>query len=357
MSLPKLPLLTEISARLAVIFPETFPDRAILVGEMASRFAFVSLYGGFIEGTGRYLRPSTVINFSHEQAVRSTDAERQTWIGSCQTPGFAPFGKPWYAPNSRETLRDDLIRNRAIPMGIVRKREGMAITSPAPIYSLAAPFARLLDPELRGEDLDAAIVAWQERYLDAMTLKRAALLASGVKAKTGQVNITLPTTGKTLRLGSGEAATITKAVCEVLAVRMFEQPVIVHVSHSDKKTFKELEGEAEAVGIKIDPSAELPDIVMVDIASDYGMVVCFVEVVHSDGPITELRKQALLKIAADAGIAPQHVRMVTAFDDRNSPAFKKRVSELARESSVWFRTEPELLLRLDTMLERPAWQS
>jgi hypothetical protein len=349
MSLPKLPQLPEVAARLAVIFPETFPDRSILVGEMAARFIFVSLYGGFIDGRKRYLRPSTVINFSMGQAALITDEERQTWMASCQAPGFASLGKPWYAPNSRETLRDDLIRNRAIPMGLVSKREGIAVTSPAPIYSLSGPFAALLDPDLVGEELEKAIVAWQDRYLDKMTLKRAALLASGVKAKAGAVVINLPMADKTLRLGSGEAAAITKAVCEDMAVRLFSQPVVIHVSHSDKKVFSELAGEAAAIGLSIDLSAELPDVVIADIGNEQGMVLCFVEVVHSDGPITELRRLALLKIAADAGIAPEHVRMVTAFDDRSCSAFKRRISELARDSAVWFRTEPELLMRLDTM--------
>jgi hypothetical protein len=353
-ALPHLPALSEVSARLQTIFPETFPDRSILVGDMAARMTFVALYGGFIDGNNRWFRPSTVINFTREQAELVSDTDRQQWLSACHAPGYEPQGKPWYAPNTREPLRDDLLRNRAIPMGIVQKREGKAITSPAPIYSLSAPFSRLLDPALTGEDLEEAISVWQEKYLDTMTLKRAALLAQGVKAKSGQVVINLPGQDKTLRLGTGEAATITKAVCEVMGPWMFEHPVVVHVSHSDKKVFKELEGEAEAIGLALDPSAELPDVVIVDIAHDSGMVVCFIEVVHSDGPITELRKQALLKIAADAGIAPEHVRMITAFDDRGAPSFRKRVSELARGSEVWFRTEPNMLIQLNTLPNRPA---
>ena len=354
MSLPPLLTLPQVSERLNVIFPTTFPDRAILVGDMAARMFFVLLYGGFIDGSGRYLRPSTVIRFSLEQAELVSDEERMAWLATCQAPGHVIRGKQWYADNSREPLRDDLIRNRAMPIGIIVKREGVPPTSPAPIYALAAPFARLFDQTLQGEELDQAVAAWQEKHLDPMTLKRMRLLAQGVKAKEGQVVVELPTTGKTLRLAPGDASSITKDVCEVLSKRLLEQPVVIHASISDTKLFRELEGEAEAVGLKFNPSAELPDVVMVDIGHDYGLVVAFIEVVHSDGPITELRKQALLRIAAEAGIAPEHVRLITAFDDRNAPAFKKRVSELARESMVWFRSEPELILRLDTLPERQA---
>lgn len=353
-SLPPLLSLAQVSDRLNTIFPSNFPDRSILVGDMATRLFFVLLYGGFIEGKSRYLRPSTVIRFSLEQADLTSDEDRMAWLATCQSPGHVIRGKQWYADNSREPLRDDLIRNRAMPIGIIVKREGVPPTSPAPIYALSAPFARLFDQTLQGEELEQAVAAWQERHLDPMTLKRMRLLAQGVKAKEGQVVVELPMTGKTLRLAPGEASAITKDVCEVLSRRLLEQPVVIHVSLSDQKLFKELEGEAEAVGLTFNPSAELPDVVMVDIGHDHGMVVAFVEVVHSDGPITELRKQSLLRIAAEAGIAPEHVRLVTAFEDRNAPAFKKRVSELARESAVWFRSEPELLLRLDTLPERQA---
>lgn len=353
-TLPALLTLDQVSERLNVIFPTTFPDRAILVGDMATRMFFVLLYGGFIEGKSRYLRPSTVIRFSLDQAARTTDEDRMAWLATCQSPGHVIRGKQWYADNSREPLRDDLIRNRAMPIGIIVKREGVPPTSPAPIYALSAPFARLFDLTLQGEELDQAVVAWQEKHLDPMTLKRMRLLAQGVKAKEGQVVVELPTTGKTLRLAPGDASSITKDVCEVLSQRLLVQPVVVHVSISDTKLFKELEGEAEAVDLKFNPNAELPDVVMVDIGHDHGMVVAFVEVVHSDGPITELRKQALLRIAEEAGIAAEHVRLITAFDDRNAPPFKKRVSELARGSMVWFRSEPELIMRLDRLPERQA---
>ena len=350
---PPLPTLTEVSIRLQAIFPPTFPDRSILVGEMATRMVFVALYGGFIQGEGKWFRPSTVIGFTHDQALLTSESDRQKWLSECHAPGFEPNGKPWYAPNTREPLRDDLIRNRAIPMGIIKRREGKPVTSPAPIYALSAPFAGLLNPEIQGEELDQAISDWQDKYLDAMTLKRAALLAEGVMAKTGQVLVKLPGQDKTLRLGSGEAAAITRDVCEVLGPKMFDHPVVIHVSHSDKKTFKELDGEAAAIGLALDPSSELPDVIVVDIANEHGLVICFIEVVHSDGPITELRRLALLKIAADAGIPAEHVRLVTAFNDRAAPAFKKRVSELARDSAVWFRTEPELLVQLNIMPDRP----
>ncbi|MBC3831577.1 restriction endonuclease [Undibacterium amnicola] len=347
--LPKLPSLDEIRERINVIFPDNFPDRRILTGEMAARVYFVTLYGGFTEGSGRFFRPSTVIRFSLEQSVLTNDLERLTWLSTCQTPGHKPLGKQWYADNTREPLRDDMIRNRAVPIGLIIKREGVAPTSPAPIYALSNDFAKLLSPALQGIELSEAISQWQEKALNPMTLKRMKLLSRGVTEKEGQISVRLPSTNKVLRLAAGEASVITRDVCEELAGRIMKLPIVVHVSISDQKTFPELIGEAAAYDLKFNPSSELPDIVIVDVGSDDGKVA-FIEVVHSDGPITELRKDALLRIAADAGIPATRVLLVTAFEDRSSSAFKKRFSELAIGSKVWFRSEPDMLMSFDEFL-------
>ncbi|MES3025056.1 MAG: BsuBI/PstI family type II restriction endonuclease [Pseudomonadota bacterium] len=350
--LPALPTLEEIRNRLTIIFPENFPDRSILIGEMAVRANFVALYGGFTKARARYFRPSTIIRFSVEQADLTDDIDRLTWLATCQTPGHKPLGKQWYADNTREPLRDDLIRNRAVPIGLIVKLEGVAPTSPAPIYALSDDFANLLSPELEGAGLNEAIRQWQEKALNPMTLKRMRLLARGVTERQGQVSVKLPSTNKVLRLAAGEASIITRDVCEDLAMRIMKMPIVVHVSVSDQKTFPELIDDAAAYGLKFNPSSELPDVVIVDVGSDEGKVA-FIEVVHSDGPITELRKESLLKIASDAGIPAAKVLLITAFEDRSSPAFKKRISELAIGSQVWFRSEPELLLTFE-QLPKPA---
>lgn len=345
MTLPNIPSVETIQERLQTIFPNEFRDRSILVGIMAARVVFVSLYGGFIAGNARYFRPSTITNFSDEQAKLSSRDERHKWLERCHRPKFKPLGDPWYAPNSREPIRDDLIRNRMIPLGIMTKLEGYAPTHPTPIYSISPSFAALFDPDLDEEKLESALTKWREDNLNPMALRRMALLASGVKAKEGHVNVTLPTSGKTLRLAPGEASIITRDVCEVLAPAMCAEAVVVHVSLSDQKLFPELAGEAKAVGLSFDVGAALPDVAFVDVARD-PMPLIFVEVVHSDGPITELRAKALLNIAERAGIPAEHVVLVTAFEDRSSEGFRKRFSELAFGSNVWFRSEPEMLLAL-----------
>ncbi|WP_071769658.1 BsuBI/PstI family type II restriction endonuclease [Burkholderia ubonensis] len=342
--LPPLLSIEDVQARLNLIFPESFPDRTILVSDMSARAHFVSLYGGFIADSGRYFRPSTVIRFSQEQAERTTDVERYDWLTRCHLPGFEPQGKQWYADNTRETLRDDLIRNRMIPMGLIWRRQGIPPTSPAPIYSLSEAYTQLFSPNLAGEELGDAIKAWQEEYLDPRILARMRLLAHGIFEREGEVPIKLPS-GKTLRLAPGEASVITRDVCEVLAPLFCRKPIVVHISMSDRKIFPELSAEANALGLALDPKAALPDVIIVNLTEKATQLV-FVEVVHSDGPITELRRNALLEIAKGLGYGPNDVALVTAFEDRQADIFRKRFSEIARGTWVWFRSEPHLFMEL-----------
>jgi hypothetical protein len=331
-----------------MVFEETFPDRSILVGEMAVRMVFVAIYGGFIEGVNRYFRPSTVIRFNHLQANESTEAARFSWVSMCHTPGYK-LEQQWYADNTREPLRDDLIRNRAIPYRVVLKREGVATTSPAPIYCLAKSFTALFNPELSGQSLSDAITQWQEDNLAETVLQRMRLRRLTGMTE-GQVTVTTPTHGMTLRLSPGEASIITRDACQELLPRILIEPVVVHISTSDKKKFPELAELANSIGLDLPTSAELPDIVAADTGHpDNKLRFVFIEVVHTDGPITELRKEALLQISDKLGSPREHVQLITAFEDRNASPFKKRISELATNSIVWFRSEPNLLMRIELL--------
>lgn len=72
------------------------------------------------------------------------------------------------------------------------------------------------------------------------------------------------------------------------------------------------------------------------------------EVVASDGPVSELRKEALLTLIRASNVPEDCVKFLTAYSDRESKAFKKTVSQLALNTFVWFSTEPDLLVVLTT---------
>lgn len=343
--LPELVTVEEVQRRLELIFPETFPDRRILVGVMASRAIFVFLYGGFIEGTGRYLRPSNIYLFTAEQASKISDPERQGWIMSANKPGNRPEGERWYADNSRESIRDDLMRNQLLRLGIMQKKPGVATTASFPINYLATEFAALFNPSLEGERLVTAAASWRDRHLDPATLQRMALRAQGVRAKAGDVFIEMPDKTR-IRISAGPSSNIVKSLIEDFAPRHLEKPVVLWISASDKKAAPQFVELAASVGLKFNPSNELPDVILADLKEKVTFLFC--EVVATDGAVTQARKEALLSIVQASHVPENAVKFLTAFDDREAATLKRNFSRLALNSLVWFRTEPELLVTLST---------
>ena len=279
----------EVQRRLNQIFPDSFPDRALLVGKMAARVVFVFMYGGFLEDSSRQLRPSTIYLFTAEQARRTTVAAREAWLANAFRPGFRPDGKRWYADNSRESIRDDLIRNRLVSMGLVGRKAGVPTTSSAPVYFLRAKFAALFDPVLDEQALRGAIDTWRKAHLSQTTLKRMALKAKGALARQGDVLVELPD-GTRMRLSAGPSAPILKALIEDYAPRWLQRPAVLWISASDRKTHPQFVDLAAAVGLRFETAKLLPDLILADLGDPASFVFC--EVVATDGPVDEVRKAA-----------------------------------------------------------------
>jgi hypothetical protein len=335
----------EVKRRLEIIFPKTFPDRGILVGTMAARVIFVFLYGGFVEGQKRFLRPSHIYFFTEEQAKIMSDSKRNQWLSVATRPGYRPEGKRWYADNSRESIRDDLMRNQFLRLGIIQKLSGYAITSSLPTYYLSLDFTYLFNPNLDDMNLTIAANEWQKKHLDQATLQRMALRAKGIHAKKGDVFIDMPD-GTKIRISGGPSSIIIKGLIEDFANKHMENPTVLWLSASDKKAYPQYIELAKSVGLEFDLNAELADLILADLGEAVRFLFC--EVVATDGAVTEKRKQALLALVLKSNIPTSNVQFLSAFEDREADAFRKNFSQIAIDSLVWFRTEPDLLVILDT---------
>lgn len=342
---PDLLPLEQAADRLAQIFPASFPDRGPLVGAMAARVVYVFLYGGFIEGSGRFLRPSHVYLFTAEQARSCALAERAAWLAASNRPGFRPPGLRWYADNSRESIRDDLMRNRLLRLGLIAKRSDITVapTSSKPVYFMRGHFARLFDPRLSGQELVASIKLWQRDRLDPATLQRMALRAEGALRSQTDLDIDLPD-GQRLRVAGGPSSLIAKALIEHYAPKAMRRPAVLWLSSSDRKAYPQFQALAARVGLDFDLHAELPDLVLADL--EHPLRVVFCEIVATDGAITEGRKQALLAVIRRSRVPVESVHFLTAFDERSGSPFRKNAAALAVDTDVWFRTEPGLILHL-----------
>jgi hypothetical protein len=237
------------------------------------------------------------------------------------------------------------MRNQLLRLGIMHKLPGAATTASTPINYLSADFATLFNPDLHGDGLERLINDWRLKHLDQATMQRMALKAQGIHAKDGDILIDMPD-GTRIRISGGPSSNIVKGLIEDFATRHLNKPAVLWLSASDKKTYPQFVELAESVGLKFNPSKELPDLIFADMIDPVSFLFC--EVVATDGAVTKPRKEALLELVKASNIPEQSVKFLSAFEDRESQAFRKNFSQLDVDTLVWFRTEPNLLVVLST---------
>jgi hypothetical protein len=344
MKLPPFVTHGEVQRRLMLIFPEGAPYRSYCTREFAASTVFVMLYIGAIEDSNRYLSPKYVYRMSDDQAALTSDAARIEYADEMILPGSKSRGEQWYADTSREPIRDETLRNGLLLVGAAVERKDLATTSSKPRYALTREFAALFNPSLDDNQLTATIAEWQNTYLAAGALARVALVRAGVSKSPTDFLVTFPN-GETRNLTPGASSMISKHVVEAFAPRFLEAPGVLWLSESSNKVIKRDDILAKKIGLNIDAGRNLPDIILVDVASS-GTLVVFVEVVATDGPVSETRRAELLKLATGAGFSEEHVAFVTAFLDRDSQALRRAFAILAWNSFVWIASEPESIIAL-----------
>ena len=339
--LPLSPVPT-VHQRLQMIFPAGIPNRNVVTREMAAKTVFVMLYVGAIADNDRWIRPDQVGRMTDPQAAATTSVDRELWIEQSMQRSRGVIQGRWYAVNTREPIRDETLRDGLVRTGAVVERPGLPTTSPRPRYALSNDFAALFNPELIGDELDNAIRQWQEANLSADALARIAIIRGGAVAQEERVPVRLPN-GEIRNMDPGPSSVISKAVLERFVPRFLALPSLVWLSESGNKVVEQDDQLTQAIGLTIESDRILPDIILADLGLPQTMFV-FVEVVATAGSVTEGRREDLLKMVTDAGLSEDRVTFVSAFADRDSPAFRQSVSGLAWKSFAWFMSEPDHII-------------
>lgn len=341
----------ECERRLRLILPPEVVGDRVVAGRLAGAAVFVFTFCDAVDGRHR-LRPSAVLWMCDEAARRRRPAQRERWRAAAVrghavvrelVESWGVEHRPWYAENSRETLRDEVFREWQ-RLGALDRDEAVPTTSSRPAWTLRGDFAALFDSALRGEALSTAISAWQDVHLGRAGVARRAVQRNRERAQQA-VQVQLPN-GALRQLRPGESSLLIKGVVEDLAPRLLGDPAVLAISESARKVDL-VDGDLlEQLGLAIAADRLLPDALLFDLdAGEFW----FVEAVATDGEISEGRRDDLLRWAADRGIAAADCRFLTAFVSRTQPAFHRRVSSLAWGSLVWFLTEPDYVLRLEPL--------
>ncbi|RAP59668.1 BsuBI/PstI family type II restriction endonuclease [Oleiagrimonas sp. MCCC 1A03011] len=346
MSLPDVPPLELIKERLPLIFPEGTEHRNYVIREMAAKTLYVMFYTGAVGGLGRWVRPSQITDMSDGQAVKLDEADREAWtVESLSSKKTRPLDT-WYAANSREPVRDETIRLGFIQFNAVIERSGLPTTSSKPKYALEKGFAELFDPDLSGKALEEKIEAWRETHLSAGAVARVKLVRRGAVRSKDAVSVMFPD-GSSRAMKPGASSVISKAVIEEYAPRFLKNPVVLWLSESGNKVVARDDDLAQSLNLHIDQAKALPDVILVDLGDDHNpasLLIVFVEVVASDGPVNDLRQRTFTDLAVKAGFKEEQLRFLTAYSDRGDQMFRKTVSNLAWRSAAWFASEPDKIV-------------
>lgn len=335
--LPPLISAEEVERRLELIFPEGMEKLTQCRSKAAARTIVASLYIGAVAGNDVYIGPAHIVRLSEEQLEeRQLPEQREKFRKEIR--GDFP---QWYNENTRESVRDDVIRETFIPNGVMIGLTNLPTTSGRPRYALNAKFAHLFDPKLDDKTVEKMASEWREEFLSSAALARISLSHKSNEAEGPLVK--LPD-GTVIRLEPGPSSDIAKDVIERFAPSFLTKPVLVWFSESGNKVPIANKKLIDQLRIVINEKTVLPDMILADLSDEFRLV--FVEVVATDGPMTTKRVTELSRIANNAGHNASEVLFLTAFKDRNDRAFKKVFETIAWGTMVWFSTEPNALLIL-----------
>ncbi|NQX63749.1 BsuBI/PstI family type II restriction endonuclease [Paenibacillus qinlingensis] len=337
-SLPEVEIIKE---RLQLLIPENVEDAIYSRNIVAARTVFVMLYAFAIEGYGIEVRPSTITVMNDEQATKLLRSERMDWVNIMQRPKKPSVEGRWYSENTRESIRDDTIATLK-QLGAVGELEGLPPTSSKPRYFLARDFAELMNPKLIGDELEEEISNWREKHLH-----KGALILQGLRELERQSVITVELGGFRHSLPSGLSSVLSKEAVETFARNFLVKPEVLLISDSKVKFHPQFSKLFGNIGLSLDPKKTLPDLIIAETAENRFKLV-FIEIVHTDGPISGARMRELLDLARESFpfINPDDCAFVTVFASRSDSAYRKVQGSLAWGSFVWFADEPNRIIHL-----------
>lgn len=338
--------------RLRVIFPPTAFD-PVLSNPLAAAAVTAMIYVGAVvpdEGDPvpeiEWTRPSTVITMSPEALMHTSDNERQAYAAAAArqikdvVALLADWGHdhhPWYATNTRETLRDETWPKWQ-GNAAARKRPGIPTSSSKPRWALAASFADLFDPTLTGDELEKAIEEWQQKHLSTGN-KIKLQFASDIASAEHEIPVTIPGYGQRT-LEPGLASLILKGVIEQWAVMRLGTPVVLAISQPGDKLFVMDKAKMAKVGITINVNQVLPDALIADVSTE-PVSLWIIEAVATDGEINDDRKAILTEWASEVYIKAEQLQFLSAFASRNASPAKRRLKDIASGTYCWFLDDPD----------------
>jgi hypothetical protein len=237
-----------------------------------------------------------------------------------------------YAPNTRETIRDEAVKFFAEAGLLLRNPDqpSRPTNSGNTAYQLEPHALALLKMYGRPEWSD-----YLANYLKARTSIQAELQRTRTAAR---VPVTLPD-GRKLTLSAGGQNPLIKAIVEHFASIFTPGGVVAYLGDTETKFLHLDIAYLAKLGIKLNAAAKMPDVVIHDVKRNW---LVLIEAVTSAGPVDGKRRSELKQLfkGATAGLV-----FVTAFETRK--AMQAFVGQISWESEVWIAEAPEHMIHFN----------
>jgi len=237
-----------------------------------------------------------------------------------------------YAPNTRETIRDDAVKF-FVETGLLLRNpdDPKRPTNSGKMVYQIEPSALALLRKVGTLDWPPAL----QKYLASRESIKHEIAR---KRDLVRVPVKLPD-GSMVALSPGGQNPLIKAIIEQFCPAFVPGGVVIYIGDTENK-FVHLEtAELTSLGVTLDSAAKMPDVIVHYTKKNWLLLI---EAVTSAGPVDGKRRKELKELFAGckAGLV-----FVTAFETRRS--MQSFLSHIAWESEVWIAEDPDHMIHFN----------
>jgi hypothetical protein len=237
-----------------------------------------------------------------------------------------------YAPNTRETIRDDAVKFFVESGLLLRNPDdpNRPTNSGKTVYQI--------EPSALALFRTVGTLDWPPSLRQYLGSREAIKNEIARKRILARVPVTLPD-GSQVALSPGGQNPLIKLVIEHLCPIFAPGGIVIYIGDTENK-FVHLETEHLAsLGVSLAAAAKMPDVIVHHTAKNWLLLI---EAVTSVGPVDGKRRKELKELFAHcrAGLV-----FVTAFETRR--AMQSFLPQIAWESEVWVAEDPEHMIHFN----------
>jgi hypothetical protein len=237
-----------------------------------------------------------------------------------------------YAPNTRETIRDDAVKF-FVEVGLLLRNPddpNRPTNSGKTVYQIEPAALSMLRK--------VGTAQWPSTLKTYLASREAIKNEIARKRTLARVPVTLPN-GSQVALSPGGQNPLMKAIIEHFCPAFAPGGVVIYIGDTENK-FVHLEVEHLAkLGVSLDSAAKIPDMIVHYTAKNWLLLI---EAVTSAGPVDGKRRKELKELFAGckAGLV-----FVTAFENRRT--MQSFIGQIAWESEVWIAEDPDHMIHFN----------